>query len=60
MTDRATLVRRARLLAGASVVYNVIEAAVAISAGLVAGSVALIGFGADGTFVSLSNDIGVF
>jgi len=39
--------RRAQLLAGASVSYNVIEAVIAISAGLVAGSVALVGFGLD-------------
>jgi divalent metal cation (Fe/Co/Zn/Cd) transporter len=45
--DRVRLGRRARLLAGASVGYNVIEAIVAISAGLVAGSVALVGFGLD-------------
>ncbi len=44
---RARLGRRAQLLAGASVAYNVIEAIVAISAGSVAGSVALIGFGLD-------------
>ncbi len=41
------LVRRARLLAGASVAYNVVEAVIAVSAGLVAGSVALVGFGLD-------------
>jgi divalent metal cation (Fe/Co/Zn/Cd) transporter len=45
--DRAGLGRRARLLAGASVTYNVAEAVVAIAAGLVAGSVALVGFGLD-------------
>jgi divalent metal cation (Fe/Co/Zn/Cd) transporter len=45
--ERARLGRRARLLAGASVTYNVVEAAVAIAAGLVAGSVALVGFGLD-------------
>lgn len=39
--------RRAQLLAGASVSYNVIEAVVAISAGAVSGSVALVGFGLD-------------
>lgn len=44
---RSLLGRRARLLAGASVAYNVVEAVVAISAGLVAGSVALVGFGLD-------------
>ncbi|GAA1607846.1 cation transporter [Kribbella hippodromi] len=45
--ERARLGRRARLLAGASVAYNVVEAVVAISSGLVAGSVALVGFGLD-------------
>lgn len=45
--DRARLGRRAQLLAGASVTYNVIEAVIAIAAGLVAGSVALVGFGLD-------------
>ncbi|WP_298888499.1 cation transporter [uncultured Serinicoccus sp.] len=39
--------RRARALALTSVLYNVVEAAVAIAAGLVAGSVALLGFGLD-------------
>lgn len=45
--DRARLGRRARLLAAVSVTYNLVEAVVAISAGLVAGSVALVGFGLD-------------
>ena len=44
---RTRLGRRAQLLAGASVAYNVIEAVIAISAGLVAGSGALIGVGRD-------------
>ena len=46
-TERAGLGRRARLLAAASITYNVLEGIVAIAAGLVAGSVALVGFGAD-------------
>ena len=45
--ERARLGRRARLLAGASLTYNTVEAVVAIAAGLAAGSVALIGFGLD-------------
>lgn len=45
--DRARLGRRAQLLAAASVAYNLVEAVVAISAGIVAGSVALVGFGLD-------------
>ncbi|WP_438361609.1 cation transporter [Nocardioides massiliensis] len=45
--DRARLGRRAQLLAGTSVVYNVVEAVIAVMAGLAAGSVALVGFGLD-------------
>jgi len=45
--DRRSLGRRAQLLVGASVTYNVIEAVTAVTAGLVAGSVALVGFGLD-------------
>ena len=48
-SDRTRLGRRAQLLAGASVGYNVIEAVIAIAAGLAAGSVALVGFGLDST-----------
>jgi divalent metal cation (Fe/Co/Zn/Cd) transporter len=44
---RHRLGRRAQLLAAASVSYNLLEAAVAVSAGAAAGSVALIGFGLD-------------
>jgi divalent metal cation (Fe/Co/Zn/Cd) transporter len=47
--DRARLGRRAQLLALASVSYNAVEALIAIGAGLVAGSVALMGFGLDST-----------
>lgn len=45
--ERAALGRRAQLLAGASIAYNVIEADIAIGAGIAAGSVALVGFGLD-------------
>src|SRR3954452_7895738 len=45
--DRAPLVRRARLLALARLGWHLVEAAVAIAAGIVASSVALVGFGAD-------------
>lgn len=44
---RRQLGRRAQLLAGASVAYNLVECVIAISAGVVAGSVALVGFGLD-------------
>lgn len=46
-TDRARLGRRAQLLAATSVSYNAIEGVIALAAGLVAGSVALVGFGLD-------------
>ncbi len=44
---RAALEARGRLLARVGLAWHVIEAAVAIGAGVVAGSVALVGFGAD-------------
>lgn len=44
---RAVLVRRAQLLVVASLLYNVVEGVVAIVAGTVAGSSALISFGLD-------------
>lgn len=47
LARRAVLTRRVRLLVGATITYNVIEAIVAISAGHVASSTALIGFGLD-------------
>ena len=47
LIDRASLGRRAKLLATLSVAYNLIEGVVAISAGIAAGSVALVGFGLD-------------
>ena len=44
---RRRLGRRAQLLAATSVSYNIVEAVIAITSGLAAGSVALIGFGLD-------------
>ncbi|WP_051753329.1 cation transporter [Streptosporangium amethystogenes] len=44
---RAVLQRRIRLLVAATITYNVIEAVVAITAGTIASSAALIGFGLD-------------
>jgi divalent metal cation (Fe/Co/Zn/Cd) transporter len=44
---RRRLGRRAQLLAAASVAYNVVEAVLAVGAGVVTGSVALVGFGLD-------------
>ncbi|MEV6900354.1 cation transporter [Amycolatopsis sp. NPDC051372] len=44
---RAVLTRRVRLLVAATITYNVIEAVTALSAGTIASSTALIGFGLD-------------
>lgn len=44
---RAVLGRRVRLLVAATITYNVVEAVIAIYAGTVASSTALIGFGLD-------------
>jgi divalent metal cation (Fe/Co/Zn/Cd) transporter len=44
---RAVLRRRIRLLVTATIAYNVVEAIVAITAGTIASSIALIGFGLD-------------
>jgi divalent metal cation (Fe/Co/Zn/Cd) transporter len=46
-TGRARLVSRARFLAWAGIAWHAVEAAVAVAAGVAAGSIALIGFGAD-------------
>jgi divalent metal cation (Fe/Co/Zn/Cd) transporter len=46
---RDVLTRRVRWLVGATITYNVVEAVVAITAGTVASSSALIGFGLDST-----------
>jgi len=52
--DRRKLERQARLLAWGGIGYHVLEAAVALGAGLAAGSIALIGFGADSLIESLA------
>jgi divalent metal cation (Fe/Co/Zn/Cd) transporter len=44
---RTALTRRIRLLVAATITYNVVEAVIAISAGTIASSTALIGFGLD-------------
>lgn len=51
---RAVLQRRIRWIVGATITYNVIEAIVALSAGAVASSAALIGFGLDSIVEVLS------
>jgi len=51
---RSELVRRARFLARLGLVWHGIEAAVAVTAGIAAGSIALIGFGADSVVESIA------
>lgn len=46
--------RRALVLAGLTIAWNVVEAVVAVSAGLAAGSIALVGFGFDSMVEVLS------
>lgn len=50
----AVLRRRVRLIVAATITYNVAEGIVAITAGTVAGSAALVGFGLDSTVEVLS------
>jgi divalent metal cation (Fe/Co/Zn/Cd) transporter len=52
--ERAGLVRRARVLAWLGVGWHFVEAAVAALAGLAAGSIALVGFGADSLIESVA------
>ena len=54
--NKIRLGRRAKLLAGFSVTYNVIEGVIAITAGAAAGSIALVGFGLD-SFVEVSSGL---
>jgi hypothetical protein len=52
--ERSRLERQARLLAWGGIAYHFVEFAVAIAAGIAAGSIALIGFGADSLIESLA------
>jgi divalent metal cation (Fe/Co/Zn/Cd) transporter len=45
--DRPELIRRGKLLEYATVAYNLLEGVIAVGAGVVAGSIALVGFGFD-------------
>jgi hypothetical protein len=47
VNDRASAVRRGTRLEYATVAYNSVEGLISIGAGLVAGSIALVGFGFD-------------
>jgi divalent metal cation (Fe/Co/Zn/Cd) transporter len=55
--ERQKLVRRAKLLAWLGVGWHGVEAAIAVGAGLAAGSIALIGFGADSLIESVAGII---
>jgi divalent metal cation (Fe/Co/Zn/Cd) transporter len=52
--ERQKLVRRAKLLAWLGVGWHGIEAAIAIGAGIIASSIALVGFGADSLIESVA------
>ena len=54
IAERTKLVRQAKLLAWLGVGWHGIEAAIAVGAGLVAGSIALVGFGADSLIESVA------
>ena len=54
IADRGALVGRAKTLAWLGLAWHVVEAAVAIGAGIAAGSVALLGFGADSIVESIA------
>jgi divalent metal cation (Fe/Co/Zn/Cd) transporter len=55
-TDRRTLVRRGLLLVAASVSWMIVEGILSVSAGIAAGSVALLAFGVD-SFIELVSDV---
>ena len=54
LAERSRLERRARLFAWIGIAWHVVEFAIAIAAGLAAGSIALIGFGADSLIEALA------
>jgi divalent metal cation (Fe/Co/Zn/Cd) transporter len=55
--ERARLERRTRLLAWGGISWHIVEFAIAIAAGLAAGSIALIGFGADSLIEALAGGV---
>lgn len=58
--ERARLERRARLLAWGGIAWHFVEFGIALVAGVVAGSIALIGFGADSLIESLAGFVVVW
>lgn len=57
VTEHARLVSRARLLALLGIAWHAVEATIAVFAGLAAGSIALVGFGADSLVESMAGFI---
>ena len=57
IAERVELIKRGKLLEYFTIGWNVLEAFVAITSGIVAGSIALIGFGIDSLIESLSGSI---
>src|SRR5262245_60613238 len=56
LADRSEIVRRGQRLTWATIAYNSLEAVVAIGSGIIAGSVALVGFGFD-SVIELSSSL---
>jgi divalent metal cation (Fe/Co/Zn/Cd) transporter len=54
LAERSRLERRARLLAWGGIAWHFVEFAIAVGAGVAAGSIALIGFGADSLIEALA------
>lgn len=57
MAGRGSVIRRARLLAWVGIGWHVVEAAIGVAAGAAAGSIALIGFGADSLIEAVAGTI---
>jgi divalent metal cation (Fe/Co/Zn/Cd) transporter len=58
--DRSRLERRVRLLAWGGIAWHFVEFAIAVGAGIAAGSIALIGFGADSLVEALAGFVVVW
>jgi divalent metal cation (Fe/Co/Zn/Cd) transporter len=59
-SERVRLERQVRLLAWGGIVWHFVEFAIALAAGLVAGSIALVGFGADSLVEALAGFVVVW
>jgi divalent metal cation (Fe/Co/Zn/Cd) transporter len=59
-TDRRSAVRRGQWLTWATLLYNSLEAVLSIGAGVVAGSVALVGFGIDSVIELTASGAGLW